>query len=236
MSRKTTSTRTARPTPSSSPAKARSKATTTKAPKTSKPPAQSAPPPRQARAASTGNKADPDSTSVLLARAEADISSAIDSLNNQMNAALSALTEVASAQCERGRVVVRTAPLDRATATFHRLVNEVVDDHLSEMLPPLAALRNEMAQKATDESSNGSPHRDLFARGAETIDHVLTLAGAERYEARIGQNYDPLIHLAVGETNLADLGNGVVSESLQPGFRSTQGKVIAAARVRINRR
>lgn len=120
---------------------------------------------------------------------------------------------------------VPTSSMERATATFHRLVEEVVDDKLAEMLPPLVALRNEMIQESDD----------LGRRGAETLDHVLALAGVAVYEARDGETCDPLIHLAVGETHRDDLPDGSVGEVLQSGFRSSRGKVIVPAKVRVNR-
>jgi molecular chaperone GrpE (heat shock protein) len=176
-----------------------------------------------------------ETTNQLLTRAEQDIASAIDSLNNQMNTALTALAELASAKTEHGKAVVRTAPLDRATATFQRLVAEVVDDQLAEMLPPLIALRNETGQWAAG-GEKDSPESDFHRRGVETLDHVLALAGVTSFDARPGQTFDPLIHLAVGESRRDDLADGAVAECLQPGFRSSRGKVLSPVRVRINRR
>lgn len=207
------------------------------APKTAPPkraPARSSDPsngPQAAKPSSEGN----EGASGLLNRAEQGITTAIEILNEQMNTALTALAELASAQTDRGRVVVRTAPLDRATATFQRLVAEVVDDQLAEMLPPLIALRQEMAQWAAG-GQDGSPEVDFHRRAVETIDHVLTLAGATSFDARPGQSFDPLIHLAIAETRREDLAEGAVAECVQPGFRSSRGKVLTPARVRINRR
>jgi len=184
----------------------------------------------------------------ILARAEADINSAIDSLNNQMNTALATLTQLAAAHQERGKAVVRTAPLDRATATFQRLVAEVVDEHLSEMLPPLIALRNEMDQLGNGDGQASSPQAasssdadasadpEFCQHGVEILDHVLALAGVVSYGARTGETFDTLIHLAVGETRRGDLADGAVAELLQPGFRSSRGKVLVPAKVRVNRR
>lgn len=185
--------------------------------------------------AAKGSSNGSDATSQLLNRAEQDILSAIESLNTQMNTALTALAGLASVQAERGRAVVRTAPLDRATATFQRLVSEVVDDQLGEMLPPLIALRNEMGQWAAG-GQEGSPEAEFHQRGVQTLDHVLTLAGASSFDARPGQAFDPLIHLAVGEARREDLPEGAVVECIQAGFRSARGKVLTPARVRINRR
>jgi len=171
----------------------------------------------------------------LLTRAEADIAAAVDTLNNQMNTALVALTELASAQGQRGKAVVRTAPLDRATSMFQRLVAEVVDEQLAEMLPPLITLRNEIVQYSQDNDPSGLID-DFGHRAQEILDNVLAVAGVQSYEARSGDTFDPLIHLAVGETHRQDLADAAVVEQVQPGFRSARGKVLAAAKVRINRR
>lgn len=186
--------------------------------------------PVQDRPRSTADK----STAGLLARAEADITAAIEAMNNQMNSAMSRLTELAAAQCGKGHAVVRTAPLDRATATFQRLVAEVIDDQLAEMLPPLINLRNECAQRVDDDGPE--PTDDFARRGKDTLDHVLALASVQSYEPRLGEPFDPLIHLAVGECHRQDLAANSVGQTVQPGFRSTRGKVLVAAKVLVNRR
>lgn len=169
----------------------------------------------------------------VLARAEADITAAIDSLNNRMNQAVTSLTELAVAQRGPQEAVVRTAPLDRATATFQRLIREVVDDQLAEMLPPLIALRNEMASY---EGCSDSGDDTLSSRGRETIDQILAGADVLPFHPRVGETFDPLIHLAVGESSREDLPDGAVTEAFQPGFRSARGKVFQTARVKVNRR
>lgn len=171
----------------------------------------------------------------VLAKAEADIITAIDSLNTQMNSAISTLTELAVTQRGEGEAVMRTLPLDRATTTFQRLVGEVVDDQLAEMLPTLVALRGEMDQRARHAGPADAADDDFFHRGVEMLDHVLTAAGVSRFNARPGAPFDPLIHLAVGEANRNDLADGAVAEAIQPGYRTTRGKVIAPARVKVNR-
>jgi len=176
------------------------------------------------------------SPSEVLTRAEADVVTAIETLNQHMNSALSTFTELASAHHGRGKAVIRTAPLDRATATLQRLVAEVVEEQLIEMLPPLVDLRNEMTQRINGDSPEASGEADLCQRGSQMLDHVLTLAGARVYEARPGEVFDPLIHLATGESHRSDLGDGVVAEPIQPGFRSARGKVIVPAKVKVNRR
>ncbi len=167
--------------------------------------------------------------------ADAKTASALESVQQQINQTLLSLKDLVAAQSVQGGANEGAITADRAAATFQRLVNEVVEDQLSQMLPPLVTLRNEMTQHAAAPSTNGSGGVDFHRRGTETLDHVLTLAGAEAYEARPGEMCDPLIHLAVAETQRDDIPNGAVSEPLQPGFRTARGKVIGPARVRVNR-
>jgi len=178
-----------------------------------------------------------ESSANLLARAEADLTVLLESLNNQMSAAMHALTDLAIAQ-KGGRgheAVVRTRPLDRATAMFQRLVAELLDERLAELLPTIINLRNEMDQRARAAAA-GSQDGEFLQRGREMLDQVLAAAETHTYQPRLGEPYDPLIHLAVGETFRDDLADGVVSEVFQPGFRSARGKVVVAARVKVNRR
>jgi molecular chaperone GrpE (heat shock protein) len=187
-------------------------------------------PPRQSHKPGKSQAAPSD----VLAKAEANISAAIESLNNQMNAAMATLTELAVAQRGGHEDYIRTAPLDRATATFQRLVGEVLDEHLAEILPTLVGLRNELADRACE--SAGQSGDDHLSRWLEMLDQTLTGAKVTRYDARPGEAFDPLIHLAVGEMHRGDLADGAVAEFIQPGFRTARGKVIAAAKVKVNRR
>ncbi len=176
----------------------------------------------------------------VLARAETDIGSVIESLNTQMTIALSTLAELAGNHRGQGEAVIQTAPIDRATATFQRIVTEVVDDQLAEMLPLLVDLRNEMAGRCDgdDDSLAGddlTADDDFVQRGTEMLDRVLATARVTRFDARPGEPFDPLIHLAVGETHRDDLADGTVAESLRSGFRSARGNLLSPARVKVNR-
>lgn len=221
-----------------SPARKSARATSTKRTATTKRPAATRATASTRKAAvkssSTSSKTTKQlSPTEVLARAETDVTAAIETLNQQMNTALNTFTELASAQSGRGRAVVRTAPLDRATAAFQRLVAGVVDEQLAEMLPPLVDLRNEMARLG----ANGrTADAAFYQHCSQTLDHVLALAGAEFYEAREGEPFDPLIHTAVGEAYRIDLPAGTVAVALQPGFRSARGKVLVPAKVQVNRR
>lgn len=197
--------------------------------------------PQQAPATAKANRGSGKQTdawaSDVLARAEVEVASVIESLNKQMTSAMTAITELAVAQRGRSEAVLRTEPLDRATAMFQRLVTDAVDEHVARMLPTIIALRSEMAQRlAADAASGDAGEDDFLERGVEMLDQVLAGAQVNSFDARTGETFDPVIHLAVGETDRADLADGAVSELIQPGFRSVRGKVISPARVKVNRR
>lgn len=174
----------------------------------------------------------------ILARAEEDVTKLLESLNTQMTAAMHAFEELAAIHRGRTGVVTRTRPIDRATATFQRLVTEVIDERFSEFLPTLVALRVEMEQRAKAAGGDGeqSAEGEFFTRGTEMLDQVLAQAEVQAFEPNVGDAYDPLIHLAVGETSRDDLADDVVSEVFQNGYRTERGKVIQVARVKVNRR
>ncbi len=183
-------------------------------------------------------KAEGGSPAGLLARAEEDMSKLLESLNTQMSAAMHVFTELAAAQRGKHEAVIRTKPLDRATAMFQRLVTEMMDERLGEILPTLVALRLEMGQRSRM-GGDGSPEVQEFgeflSRGTEMLDQVLANVDVQPFEPKTGDAFDPLIHLAVGEVYRSDLAGDVVAEVLQQGYRSTRGKVVHAARVRVNR-
>lgn len=173
----------------------------------------------------------------ILARAEQDVTKLLESLNTQMSAAMHAFEELAAIHRGRGEAVIRTRPLDRATAVFQRLLTDVMDERFAEFLPTLVALRVEMDQRAKAEGDNGdSQHGEFFTRGTEMLDQVLAGGEVQAFEPKVGDAYDPLIHLAVGETQQPELAGDVVSQVLQGGFRTVRGKVIHSARVKVNRR
>ncbi|MBI4579787.1 MAG: nucleotide exchange factor GrpE [Planctomycetes bacterium] len=177
------------------------------------------------------------SAACLLAQAEADVGKLLTSLNTQMAAAMHVFTELAAAQRGKHEAVIRTRPLDRATAMFQRLVTEVVEERFGEILPTLVVLRRELGQRAGVPAPHGPDDQTEFmARATEMLDQVLANADVQAYTPRPGDAFDPLIHLAVGETHRTDLAGDVVAEAFQPGYRSSRGKVIEPARVKVNRR
>lgn len=180
------------------------------------------------------------SPTAILARAEEDMGRLLESLNNQMTTAMHAFEELAAVHRGPHEAVIRTKPIDRATAMFQRLVTEIMDERFGEVLPTLVALRAEMDQRARAEGFDGdgaeSGHGEFFARGTQMLDQVLANADVQAFQPKAGDAYDPLIHLAVGETHRDDLPDGVIAEAFQEGYRTARGKVIQTARVKVNRR
>lgn len=195
---------------------------------------------RQAVPAKTAAKSKVLETSPasLLERAEADMTNLLESLNTQMAAAMHVFAELAAAQKGRQEAVIRTQPLDRATAMFQRLVTELIDERVGQILPTVVALRSEMDQRAqvVQAMADSDGLGEFFTRGTEMLDQVLNNFDVHVFQPKAGDAFDPLIHLAVGETRQSDLADDVVSEVLQPGYRSDRGKVVQAARIKVNRR
>ncbi len=177
----------------------------------------------------------PHADAGILSGSDRDPGQVIESLTDQVSVLMSTLKELGGEPGEQGQAVVRTAPLDRATASFHRLMTDVIAEQYVDVLPTLVNLRNEMASRARDDEERQSAD-DFHRRGTEMLDHALTVAQVERYEAREGDAFDPLIHAAVGETCRDELEEGTVGEAVSPGFRTNRGQLISPARVRINRR
>lgn len=201
-------------------------------------PKQDASAPVEGTAKTSGGVRPATSPAKLLERAEEDMTKLLESLNTQMTAAMHAFTELAASHRGKHEAVIRTKPLDRATAMFQRLVTEVLDERVGEILPIIVALRVEMGQRASmlDGAADAESRVEFFIRGSEMLDQVLANVDVHAYEPHVGSAFDPLIHLAVGETHRDDLANDVVCEVLQAGYRSARGKVIYAARVKVNRR
>jgi molecular chaperone GrpE (heat shock protein) len=241
MSRTTSSTRTAKSKPTAKVAKtsARTKtksATAAKAKTTAKPKrvatkVTAAPKKSTAKAvAKKPTRAKTAAASPMAPVAEPNLAATVEKLSAQLGTALDTLAGLAAAPAQSGPAQLPATTTDRASATFQRLVAEAVDDRLNEMLPPLIGVRNEFARRANaaDDADQG-----WYQHGLETLEHVFSLAQVSSYEVRVGEPYDPLIHLAVGSVERSNVPAGAVAELLQPGFRTARGKVLMPARVKL---
>jgi hypothetical protein len=114
------------------------------------------------------------------------------------------------------------AALESSVDSLRRLLSETLESRMEAVVNSLAAVRA------------------LAARGdAQTvpaIDRLLGDLGAIRFEAARLDYVDPLIHRVAGERADAGAPDGVIIETVQPGFRTGRGAVVAKAAVIVNRR
>ena len=132
--------------------------------------------------------------------------------------------------------VVESTPLDRATAAFRKLVTDVVNAQLEQVLVPLIAIRCELDRHRQMQASEDGELLELLARTVAGLDDVLSSMGIVRYEVQPGEPFDSLIHMAVDEVHQPEMEDGRIAQVLQAGFKWAQGRVIAPARVVVNRR
>jgi hypothetical protein len=117
-----------------------------------------------------------------------------------------------------------SAGLEQATVELRRMLGDMIEREMEPVAAAVARLRAEVASGAT------------AGQIAERLDALMADLGANRFDARPMDELDPLIHLVAGERQRADLPDGVVVESLRPGFRTARGAVLAKAAVIVNRR
>ena len=116
--------------------------------------------------------------------------------------------------------------LESAVDSLRRLLSELLEKRQESIMGELVGIRHELAVP--------DPARAAAASGR--LDKLLEQMGATRFEARPMEYMDPLIHRAVAERGQADLPDGVVVETVCPGYRSARGVILAKAGVAVNRR
>lgn len=118
------------------------------------------------------------------------------------------------------------AALDASVDSLRRLLSELLEQRTESVVRDLAGIRREAA---------GIAERD-GARIVEQLDQLLESLGAARFDAEPMDVVDPLIHVVVDERHQADVPDGVILETLRPGYRTARGMVVSKAAVAVNRR
>ncbi len=77
---------------------------------------------------------------------------------------------------------------------------------------------------------------DGVARGGDRLERLLNSLGASRFTAEPMDFVDPLIHVVVEERRDDGTPDGVVIETVRPGYRTARGAVVSKAAVVVNRR
>ncbi|MFH2002871.1 MAG: hypothetical protein ABIK28_24605 [Planctomycetota bacterium] len=108
---------------------------------------------------------------------------------------------------------------------LRRFLNEWLEARMESVLGDLVMLRSRAGM-------SGSDSRELVAE----IENLLERLGAVRYFAERLDQMDSLIHTVAEEQSVDDAPDGVILDTLRPGFRTARGIVLAKAHVAVNRR
>ena len=119
---------------------------------------------------------------------------------------------------------VTTGTLEEVDA-LRRVLNDLMDARMNDVISELVGIRNTAA-------SCGGEAR----RVTEQMDTLLSDLGAMKFEAERLEHVDPLIHTVTREISDSHLPDGVVTETIRPGFHTGRGIVVAKALVAVNRR
>ncbi len=115
------------------------------------------------------------------------------------------------------------AALEGAVDSLRRLLSELLERRLESVAAQVADIRREAAASAPAEL-------------VDRLDALLDSLGAVRFEAESMDFVDPLIHIVIQERADNGVPDGVILETVRPGFRSARGAVIGKAAVCVNRR
>lgn len=148
--------------------------------------------------------------------AESATVTAVESLRQEVTALRSQLAKHLSP--------VATGTIEEVDA-LRRVLNDLMEARMNDVIRELVSIRNTAA-------SSGSEAR----RVTEQMDTLLADLGALKFEAERLEHVDPLIHTVTREVTDASLPDGVVVETVRPGFHTGRGIVVAKALVAMNRR
>lgn len=118
------------------------------------------------------------------------------------------------------------AGLDASVNSLRRLLTELMEQRMESVIKDLAEVRREAASLARDESQH------IVSR----LEALLERLGAVRFEAEPLDVVDPLIHVVVDERQQENVPEGLILETLRPGYRTARGLVVSKAAVAVNQR
>jgi hypothetical protein len=130
--------------------------------------------------------------------------------------------------------------IDETAKAFGRAVADVVDRRLEEVLAPVAALYQRLQEEARAFAGAAPPTGEelkaVIEDSVADLRKILKSLGGDFIVPQAGEPYDPLIHLAVGETSVPGAEEGMIAGVVRPGYRSGRGRVVLPARVLVARR
>jgi hypothetical protein len=133
-----------------------------------------------------------------------------------------------TAMVERLAPPTRSADVavDASVDALRRVLSDLIEQRTESVVTELVDVRRDAASGAAEGG----------ARIVERLDHLLADLGAVRFDAEAMDAVDPLIHVVVEERQQADAPDGVILETLRPGYRTARGMVVCKAAVVVNRR
>ena len=118
------------------------------------------------------------------------------------------------------------AELDESVDSLRRLLSELIEQRMEAVVQQLADIRRDAS---TIPAEHGT-------RIAGRLDELLESLGAERFDAEPMDVVDPLIHVVVAERQQDDVPDGVIVETVRPGYRTSRGRVVCKAAVAVSQR
>jgi hypothetical protein len=118
------------------------------------------------------------------------------------------------------------AGLDASVDSLRRLLSELMEQRMESVIRDVVEVRREAASLGQDDSQH------IVAR----LEDLLERLGAVRFEAEPLDVVDPLIHVVVDERQQANVPEGLILETLRPGYRTARGLVVCKAAVAVNQR
>lgn len=117
------------------------------------------------------------------------------------------------------------ADVDASADALRRLLSDLLERRLESVIKELAEVRGAVPVLKF-------PNAEPVARRLDTL---LGDLGAIRYDAEQMDYMDPLIHNVVGERSVKDAPDGVILETVSPGYRTVRGLIVTKAAVVVNR-
>ena len=125
-------------------------------------------------------------------------------------------------QLAKNMAPVTTGSMEEVDA-LRRVLSDLMEARMNDVIRELVTIRN----IAASENSQ---------RVTEQMDTLLADLGAMKFEAERLEHVDPLIHAVTREVTDTHLPDGVIAETIRPGFHTGRGIVVAKALVAVNRR
>jgi hypothetical protein len=118
--------------------------------------------------------------------------------------------------------------LEGAVDSLRRLLSELIERRMESVVAELVAIRGEaLALPAVARGKGGI---------IERMEEMLASLGAVRFDAEPMALLDPLIHTIASERYEEGVPDGVILETVRPGYRSARRVVLCKAAVVVNRR